>query len=242
MSRKTKVWLVIAASLVIAGCVIFSNVMMQLGWDFTKLSTTQYETNEYQISDFFENMSIVTSTADIEFIPSDNQKSVVVCYEDEKEKHTVTVKDNTLLIEQAEDKRWYEYVGVNFNSPEILVYIPQREYDTLSIKNSTGKITLNDLRCKNLTLNGSTGNVLLNNVISSEKISVKISTGNVNLQNCDATEIFIQTDTGNVKGNLLSEKVFMAQTDTGRISVPKTQSGGKCEITTDTGNIKITVE
>lgn len=223
MTKKTKIWLVTATSLVILGSIIFAIIMMQLEWDFTKLSTTQYETNEYEVSDFFENISISTTTADIELICDDNQQSVVVCYEDEKEKHTVTVKDNTLLIEVADDKQWYEHIGVDFRSPKISVYVPESEYDSLSIKNSTG-------------------NVYLNNVTASEKISVKTSTGNVDLLNCDGSEIFIQTDTGNVKGNLLSEKTFVAHTDTGRISVPKTQSSEKCEITTDTGNIKITVE
>ena len=56
-----------------------------------------------------------------------------------------------------------------------------------------------------------------------------------------AAEILIKTDTGDVKGSLLSEKVFVVQTDTGSIDVPKTVSGGRCEITTDTGDIKISL-
>ena len=58
MTKKTKIWLVTATSLVILGSIIFTSAMMQLEWDFTKLSTTQYETNEYKISEFFENISI----------------------------------------------------------------------------------------------------------------------------------------------------------------------------------------
>ena len=59
---------------------------------------------------------------------------------------------------------------------------------------------------------------------------------------CDAGELFIETDTGNVKGSLLSEKIFIVSSDTGRIDVPKSTSGGRCEIETDTGDIKITLE
>jgi len=47
----------------------------------------------------------------------------------------------------------------------------------------------------------------------------------------------IKTDTGNVTGTLLSEKVFLVETDTGRINVPRTTAGGVCEITTDTGDV-----
>jgi DUF4097 and DUF4098 domain-containing protein YvlB len=61
----------------------------------------------------------------------------------------------------------------------------------------------------------------------------------VNFNACDATEIFVKTSTGNVAGSLLSSKVFIANTSTGSIDVPKTTSGGRCEIITSTGNIKI---
>ena len=54
---------------------------------------------------------------------------------------------------------------------------------------------------------------------------------------CDAAELSITTDTGDVKGTLLSDKVFIARTDTGRVHVPETTNGGKCKITTSTGDI-----
>ena len=48
-------------------------------------------------------------------------------------------------------------------------------------------------------------------------------------------------NSGNVTGTLLTDKIFLAQSDTGRVDLPKTVGGGKCEITTDTGNIEISV-
>ena len=51
----------------------------------------------------------------------------------------------------------------------------------------------------------------------------------------------MRTHTGDVSGNLLSDKVFITETDTGRIDVPKTTTGGKCEIKTDTGDIRISI-
>ena len=57
----------------------------------------------------------------------------------------------------------------------------------------------------------------------------------------DAAEIFVQTSTGDVEGSLLSSKVFIANTDTGKVDVPKSITGGRCEITTDTGDIRISV-
>ena len=59
---------------------------------------------------------------------------------------------------------------------------------------------------------------------------------------CDAGELLVHTDTGDVSGSLLSEKIFIVRTDTGKISVPASVSGGRCEITTDTGDIKINLQ
>lgn len=111
----------------------------------------------------------------------------------------------------------------------------------INIKLSTGESNLTDIKCQNLKAQASTGNISLNNVLTNEKFSVKTSTGDVKFDHFDAKEIYIKTDTGNVKGNLLTDKVFITNTDTGNVDVPKTVSGGKCEVVTDTGNIKITI-
>ena len=95
---KTKIWLITAASLILAGCLIFGGLMTFMKWDFNKLSTTKYETNEYEIIDSYNNISIITNTSDVIFVPSD--KTSIVCYEEEKLNHSVTVKDGTLIIER----------------------------------------------------------------------------------------------------------------------------------------------
>ena len=65
MSKITKMWLIIGTSLVLIGCIIFVGVMSILKWDFTKLSTGKYETNHYEITEKFKNISIITDTADV---------------------------------------------------------------------------------------------------------------------------------------------------------------------------------
>lgn len=107
---------------------------------------------------------------------------------------------------------------------------------------STGDICMTNIASKNVLSRGSTGDILLKNVIASGKISVKRSTGDIKFSDSDASEIFAQTNTGDVTGSLLSEKVFITQSDTGTIKVPKSTKGGKCEINTDTGDIKIEIK
>lgn len=114
--------------------------------------------------------------------------------------------------------------------------------ENISVKVFTGKVSLTDVSCQNVLSDGTTGEIFLNNVIAAEKISIERSMGDVNFVGCDAAELDIKTSTGNVIGSVLTEKVFIADTDTGNIDIPETSSGGKCKIKTGTGSIRITVE
>ncbi len=315
MHKKTKIWLIAASSLLLIGGLIFGGVMTVLNWDFSKLSTVKYETSTHEIKENYQNISIVTNTADIVLVPAEGADASITCYEQKNVSHTVTVKDDTLTIEVNDTRKWYEYIGINFGSPKITVSLPRGDYGTLCIKNSTGdveiptdyrfesiditestgnvtnyasasgpikiktstgnictqnisadtldlsvttgsvtitgatcqgninitvstgKTSITDSRCKNVISSGNTGNISLKNVIATEKFSIERSTGNVTFDNSDAAEIFAQTDTGDIGGSLLTSKIYIVDNKTGKVIVPQSVSGGKCEINTDTGDI-----
>ena len=279
MHRKTKIWLITASTLVLAGCILFVGGMTMAGWDFAKLNTHQYETNTHTLQDDFANITIQSKHADIHFVPSEECK--VVCYEMQMVRHVVYVEENTLIIETVDERKWYDYIGITVTTPKITVYLPTKaynslviqgdtgdikvcgaSYDTIDLSVSTGNITLSEavctgdvtarvstgdatlenVTCKNLFSTGNTGNLLLKNVIASESFSIERSTGDIKLEGCDAAELHVETNTGSVKGNLLSEKVFIVKTNTGKVSVPPTTSGGTCKITCNTGDVILHVE
>lgn len=106
---------------------------------------------------------------------------------------------------------------------------------------STGETDLTNVSCKNIISDGTTGRIFLNRVIAENKLSIKRSTGDVKFRSCDAAGLYVKTSTGNVTGSLLTDKVFITETGTGRIDVPETSVGGRCEIKTDTGDIEIKI-
>ncbi len=313
------VWLILGIALVLLGLVLFVTVMAANHWDFKALSTTTYETNVTQIDEEFQNILVDIDTAQFRLLPSEDGVARVECYEEATAKHTITVENGTLTIRVNNEKKWYEHIGVNFETPGITVYLPNAEYGNLEItghtggvmipknfcfKNinasvttggitclapaaellklktgtgtirvkevhtdlldltvttgriavhfvtcnggvttrvSTGRAVLTDVSCQSLTSSGNTGDLILRRVIASGDFSIERSTGDVSFDACDAAALSITTDTGDITGTLLTDKIFIASTDTGRVSVPKTSLGGKCEITTDTGDIKIEI-
>ena len=221
--------------------------------------TVKLETNEYEIKENFKNIKIITDTTDIDFVLSENLNTVIICEEQKNIKHSVNVKENTLLIEVDDNRKWYEHIGIS--TSKITVYLPKSEYGELIMESDTGNIHIENInankldlststgnlkivntKCKNLFSESDTGNILLENVIASEKFKIETDTGNVKFKDSDASDIFVKTDTGNVTGNLLTDKVIFAESDTGNVDVPKVITDEKCEIITDTGDIKITID
>ena len=110
----------------------------------------------------------------------------------------------------------------------------------IEIETSTGAVHLTDVVCTDFSAKSNTG--VLKNVVASNCFFIENKIGDVRFENSDAAQISVKTSTGDVTGTLLSEKVFIAETSTGSIRVPKTITGGKCEITTSTGDIKIDIK
>ena len=241
MRKSVKVWLIVATLLVFLGALLFAGMLFSAGWDFSKLATTEYATMSYEIDEEFSNISINTDTADVHFELSQDGNCKVVCFEDVKESFEVKVEENTLVIKKNTNKAWYDYIGINFSSPKITVYLPVAELNSMDINLSTGDLFISDITCDTLVSRGSTGEVKLKNTVANNKIDIKRSTGDIEFSGCDSAEIYISTATGDVEGTLLSPKVFITKTSTGKILVPETNAGGRCEITTSTGDIEIEV-
>lgn len=109
------------------------------------------------------------------------------------------------------------------------------------IRVDTGKVKLQDMTCRNLTSEGTSGDIALDHVVAAGTFSIIRDTGDVEFDESDAAAIFVKTNSGDVIGSLLTEKEFITETDTGKVEVPKSITGGRCEISTDTGDIRIEV-
>lgn len=111
--------------------------------------------------------------------------------------------------------------------------------ENIYIEEDTGDVILKGVSCKNLAWLGDTGDLIMTDVIASEEFRLEGDTGDIKFNGCDAGTIYAKTDTGDIIGTLLGDKVFITETDTGKVNVPKTITGSRCELTTDTGDIRI---
>ncbi|MBR0445649.1 MAG: DUF4097 family beta strand repeat protein [Clostridia bacterium] len=320
MKRTEKIWLIVAAALVLAGALCMAGILSSRHWDLASFGTVETVEQSFDIDEPFDSISLRSDTEDILFLPAQDGKTRVEFREPENVVPFAEVQDGTLLVFTEDTGKWTDRIGFSMNAdPTITVYLPAAACSSLSVQEETGRIIvqkdftfdrivlsattgdvfcyasakealrigtdtgniaimdlsagsvelsvttglvtvsgiscqgdmnvtvdtgktdLSNVTCRNFVSKGDTGRMNLENLTASEKIMIERTTGDVVFSGCDAAELSVLTDTGDVKGTLRSDKVFIVRTDTGDIDVPETVSGGKCEIRSDSGDIKIKI-
>ena len=213
--------------------------------------------------------------------------------------HTVTVSDGMLRIRRRGKRKWYQYIGVSLGSPEVEIYLPEREYGTLTLCSTAGSIqvdegflfesaslesvsgsirmcsdvkglltaestrgsltienaapetlsagsisggiALSHIRSGEVSVRSTSGRMELTDVIAAAGLYAESDSGSVAQDGCDGSTIRIETTSGSVKGTLLSDKLFAADSTSGKVEVPRSAAGGECEITTVSGSIAIEI-
>ena len=164
--KKTIIWIAITFCLLLVASVVLYSLSI----------TVKLETNEYEIKETFKDIKILTDTADIDFVLSENLNTLIICEEHKNIKHSVNVKENTLLVEVNDNRKWYEHIGIS--TSKITIYLPKNEYDELITESDTGNIRIKS--------------------INANKFDLSTDTGNLNIVNIKCKNLFSTSDTGNI--------------------------------------------
>ncbi len=109
------------------------------------------------------------------------------------------------------------------------------------VRGGTGDIRISGMAPETADLSLNTGRLVLANVVCAGDLRAENNTGDIRLTDVDGANLYLSTSTGDIEGSIRTEKVFVAHTSTGKVSVPATTAGGRCEAETSTGDIRLTV-
>ena len=235
MKKKTILWLGLALCLVVVGGILFGVGMSMLQWDFTKLSTIQYETNSHTVTEAYRDIRIETDTAQVVFVPSESQVTTVTCYEAENAKHQVSVKDGTLVIEVIDS---YTYIGINIGGPKITVSIPKGNYGALSVSSTTGAVEIpGPYEFERVDISVTTGMVTVSGITCTGDLTVDVTTGKAELTDISSENLRSTGATGSIHlKNVIAAEQFYVERDTGSISFEDCDAAS-LSFHTDTGDI-----
>ncbi|MBR5438605.1 MAG: DUF4097 family beta strand repeat protein [Clostridia bacterium] len=220
MKTSTKIWLIIATVLVLLGLAIFAGAIIYSGGNFSGLATIKYETNAHTINDNFNSISIDVSTADVNFLIAENGECKVECFEQENITHTAIVEDGVLKISETDNRTWTDYIGINFNTSKVTVYLPSGEY-------------------QNVTINASTSDVNIRQGFTFNSVQIAVTTGDVNVKDVTINEeLFISVTTGDVEIASVTAKKITTKGGTGEIELNSTIALEHITIERSTGDIE----
>ncbi len=259
MKQLSKKTVRIALWLCLVGLLITLVSFLAVGFDMTKLSTVTFETNTKEVNEDFSDIAIETKTADIRFVLWEEDNCKVVCYEEERMKHTATVQNGTLMISVTDTRKWYDHIGMSFGDAELTVYLPRKQYEALEIQGDTGAVEVPEVFgfetatvetdtgdvdwqasvAGNLTIETDTGAVNVDTDIL-EKLEVKTSTGDVFVDSVrNAFTISVETNTGAIRLNNIRCRIFTVKSDTGEIRIKDTVAGFNGTVVSQTGGVTL---
>lgn len=197
MGRKMKRWLITAAALVLVGLLICMGALMMAGWNVGALGFMKYDTATYQLDTVVRHVTVDTNTARVAFVKTHEPYGRIVCYEQEKQKHTVSTDGDELIIRLDDQRRWFERL-FSFGSPNITVYLPEDEYGALNIRSSTGDVSLPaDFAFDSVTVAADTGDVSCEAAVSGD-VNIALSTGNIRFMGKTAGSLALTVSTGHI--------------------------------------------
>ncbi len=218
MKKGTIAWLIVAAIFIIAGGTVFVGAMKALNWDFSGLSTFEYVEYQMEITEKYRHITVRTKTANVIFELSNEDKTEVYFTEQENMHHTAEVRGGILVIELHDTRKWYEYIGINFNPQTVKIVLPAGSYGELMVDNGTGDVKIP----KELTF---------------ESVGIQTSTGSVSLEAAVEGRAYLRATTGDLfvfSGKIGSLAAFAG---TGSVSLWDTEVTEEAKIEVGTGDV-----
>lgn len=241
MKSRKKFWSIIAVCCIVVGGIVSFTAAAASGFDFSEFNSTQYEEKVYTVTDSFENIELAADWENICLLPSPNKDCRVVCSENDNLEYTVKVEDNTLKIERHEHSQWYEHIGVFWfsSSPEMIIYLPEQEYETLSITTSSGDVTVpKEFTFSTVSAKTTSGNLGIAASVS-RYLKLQASSGDIVAQKFVGDSVEIQTTSGGIAvEDCTAESIQLASTS-GDITLTNTFAKQKMNLQDSSGNIAL---
>lgn len=216
MKKTSKIWLLIATLLLLIGGGFLTISLANNNWDFLKQSII---TNTHVLEGEFNNIIIESHTADIEIKSSSDNVNKVVCKETEKETHIVKVNDKTLNISIDDQRKPYEKL-FSFDDKKITIYLTNTIFESLTINGTTGDVIVSDgFSFKDVNLDLSTGDVKFYGDVSN-KLLINITTGDVDIKDAFINDLQVDITTGDMEiDNIVCNNTINLNSSTGDIEI-----------------------
>lgn len=247
MKTAKKIWLIISAVLCISGLVCCTVAVSMTGFNFDafrKHDTAEQKT--VTLKDSYQSISINCVSDDITIKRSENNETKIVYYENESNKCNITVEDHCLKINKTTvNHHWQFHFNImdlfsNWGENEIVVYLPENEYQNYQIGTVSGDIKIENkiVKAQEIEFGTTSGDIALTaanaekvkmitvsgdvkaDISEGQELSVETTSGDIDFEKTAVNKITMHTVSGDIKGTTAGNYQYHTSTVSGDISVP----------------------
>ena len=224
MKKGSVIALIVAAVLILTG-----GVILVLGLSFAGSAedpVTMLTENEVSITENFDSILIDTEDCNVDIVLFEGAADPhVVLKKRDRTSHSVLVEDGTLKIRMMDNRTWKDFIGVNWESMEMTVYLPKAEYASLRITTATGHIRIPEgFSAREMALRSDTGKISCVGV-SGDVLDCMTSTGDISVQNSVPNLTKLQSSTGDLKVSVVAGDEIHLKTSTGEVDTQNVNAG-----------------
>lgn len=204
MRKASNILLIIAGGCVAVGILLCTLSAALFLWNPGQWDVEDFHTVNHTVTEPYTSIRVEGNTdSNLKILPAkEGQEYQVVSYEREKQPHTVRVENDTLIITQKDERKWYDHIvifSLPFSEPKITVYVPETDYDSLYVEGTVGDVeTDGSLTFGDIDIRLSTGDIALKSNITGT-LNAKTSTGNMKIRGVNPTSVTLTATTGDIE-------------------------------------------
>lgn len=236
MKKSNKVLIIVAAVLVAVG-ILLVGVACALG---IKMNENKVQEVTYTSQEPFTKIMVNSTDADVEIKISENGKVYAVCDESDKVTFTLSVTDGTLVLKEKDTRGIIDYIGINLDGHDAVLYIPHGEYEELNVKTESGSISCDEsgIVFTNVSLQSSSGEIEFSSKVT-QTLTSKTSSGEIDISDCAASVLTAESSSGRITISNSTPNVLYAEASSGNVKLDKVTANSLIEANTQSGRITL---
>lgn len=204
MKKYKKILLIVSAVCILVGFGMMTGAWFSLqSKDPDEISIMQFTEKSHSITDQFTRIEINTLNSSVEILPSKDGTCHIVCDDNEKLYHEVSVKESdqgtTLHITQHDEWEWYETIGGMYwnRDPVVTVYLPETEYSFFDIVSAGGDVTVTPgFQVQSAFFRTTSGNIVLSEIYANQ-LGVYSTSGDIGVRSIRVElEVYLENVSG----------------------------------------------
>ena len=221
MKDGTKIALLAAGILLLLGVGAMIGGMRALRFDFTRLGTADPVTRTAEFTEPITDISLKGVHCETVLKPAPDGVCRVVFTGGEKLLLHASAESGTLTVSVEDGRKWYEMIGVFSFSDGLTVFLPEREYGSLTVELTSGSLEIpEDFVFSALTVQNVSGAVKL--AASADRLNVHTTSGAISVNGVRAKQAEIGSTSGSIRlSEVNAEETLTVETTSGSVTLEK---------------------